>query len=284
MLGLLEPGDEVVVFEPLYDSYAATSRWPAAGGGWSPCTRRTGASTRTAGAAVTPRTRLLLLNSPHNPTGQVFSRDELSVVAEVCRPATWSRSATRSTSTWCTRGRTSRSRPWTGWPTHADRLVARQDVLGDGLEGRWAGGPASLVGAVRAAKQFLSFAGATPFQVAGAAAGARRRPPRRARGVVPARARDRLCAGCEAAGLRAAAARTGAYFVHARVAARARSSVASCRCARGSSRIPTAVFYDSAVSADSLVRFAFCKREAVIDEAAARLAGAGAVTGRTAAG
>ncbi len=86
MLGLLEPGDEVVVFEPFYDSYAATI---AMAGGErrlvSRCARRTSRSTSTrCAAAVGPRARMLLLNSPHNPTGRVLSRAELEAVARVC--------------------------------------------------------------------------------------------------------------------------------------------------------------------------------------------------------
>ena len=86
LLGLLEPGDEVVLIDPAYDAYAAASRWPAASAGRSRCARRTGRSTSTRCAPPSPpRTRALLLNTPHNPTGKVFSRDELEAVAAVCR-------------------------------------------------------------------------------------------------------------------------------------------------------------------------------------------------------
>src|SRR5689334_1831262 len=85
LLALCEVGDEVVMFEPYYDSYAA-------------CTAMTGAVRRVVPlcppdwrfdpdqleAAVTPRTRLLILNSPHNPTGKVFTGDELDLIARVC--------------------------------------------------------------------------------------------------------------------------------------------------------------------------------------------------------
>ena len=88
LLALFEPGDEVIAFEPYYDSYAACIAM--AGGVRVPVTlRRAGlpAGPRRAGAAVTPRTRLLLLNSPHNPTGKVFTRDELAAIAELARRA-----------------------------------------------------------------------------------------------------------------------------------------------------------------------------------------------------
>src|ERR671924_1308085 len=86
MLGLLEPGDEVVVFEPLYDSYAASIAM--AGGVRRVVTLRPpdwSFDPDALRAAVGPRTRLLLLNSPHNPTGKVFSPAELGLVAAVCR-------------------------------------------------------------------------------------------------------------------------------------------------------------------------------------------------------
>ena len=85
ILALCEPGDEVVTFEPYYDSYAASISMAGA--------RRRVVQLRTPDwsfdpdalrAAITPRTRLLLLNSPHNPTGKVFTRDELAVIAELC--------------------------------------------------------------------------------------------------------------------------------------------------------------------------------------------------------
>src|SRR6266566_1111669 len=86
LLALVEPGDEVIAFEPYYDSYAASIAM--AGGVRVPVTLRPPrfrpdlAALR---AAVTPRTRLILLNSPHNPTGCVFNREELAAVAAVAR-------------------------------------------------------------------------------------------------------------------------------------------------------------------------------------------------------
>ena len=86
---LCEPGDEVVCFEPYYDSYAASIA--LAGAVRRPVTLRPGADGRYAfdpaelRAAFGPRTRLVLLNSPHNPTGKVFTRDELALIAELCQ-------------------------------------------------------------------------------------------------------------------------------------------------------------------------------------------------------
>ena len=275
MLGLLEPGDEVVVFEPLYDSYAASIAM--AGGMRRVVTLRPPDWTFEAdelAAAVGPRTRLLLLNTPHNPTGKVFSPTELEAVAAVCREhdlvavcdevyehlvydgehvplATLDGMAAR-TLTISSLGKTFSA---TGWKVG------------------WAAGPAELVGAVRAAKQYLSFAGATPFQVAGAAALALGDDFYAGLTASFRAKRDRLCAGLLAAGLEPLPA-AGTYFVNALVDG---SGVEFCRdlpARAGVVAIPTAVFYDSDAG-DSLVRFAFCKRESVIDEAAARLARAG---------
>ncbi len=86
LLGLLEPGDEVVVFDPLYDSYAAGIAM--AGARRSPVTLRPPdwhLDPAALEAAITSRTRLLLLNTPHNPTGKVFDAGELEQIAAICR-------------------------------------------------------------------------------------------------------------------------------------------------------------------------------------------------------
>jgi N-succinyldiaminopimelate aminotransferase len=84
MLALVEPGDEVIAFEPYYDSYAASIAM--AGGTRVPVTLRPPAfrpDLAALAAAVTPRTRAILLNSPHNPTGAVFTREELTAIARI---------------------------------------------------------------------------------------------------------------------------------------------------------------------------------------------------------
>jgi N-succinyldiaminopimelate aminotransferase len=137
----------------------------------------------------------------------------------------------------------------------------------------WAGGPPELVAGVRAAKQFLSFSGATPLQHAGAAALALGDAFYAGLTEAFRAKRDHLCAGLEAAGLRPITP-AGTYFVNARVDG---DGVAFCRELperAGVVAIPTAVFYDDPDAGRSLVRFAFCKRTDVIDDAAARLAAA----------
>ena len=275
LLGLLDDGDEVIVFEPLYDSYAACIALAGA--------RRRAVTLRppefdldadALAAAVTDRTRLVLLNSPHNPTGKVFSRAELELVAALCRAHDLIALTDEVYEHLVFEGE---HVPLATLPGMAERTVAISS-LGKtfsvtGWKVGWATGPADLVAGVRAAKQYLSFAGATPFQHAGAAALALGDAFYAGLGEAFKAKRDRLCAGLEAAGLRPLRP-AGTYFVNAQVDG---DGAAFCRELperAGVVAIPTSVFYDDPEAGRSLVRFAFCKREAVIDEAAARLAAA----------
>jgi N-succinyldiaminopimelate aminotransferase len=275
MVGLLEPGDEVVVFEPLYDSYAASVAMAGA--------RRRVVTLRPPDwrfdpgelrAAVTRRTRMVLLNTPHNPTGKAFTREELELVAAVCREHELVAVADEVYEHLVYEGM--------HVPLAAlDGMAARTLTVSSlgktfsvtGWKVGWACGPSALVGAVRAAKQFLSFAGGTPFQHAGAAALAMGDEFYASLAADFAAKRDRLCAGLLAAGLQPLRP-AGTYFVNALVEG---EGVEFCRALPERARvvaIPTAVFYDDREVGRSLVRFAFCKRDSVIDEAAARLAGA----------
>jgi N-succinyldiaminopimelate aminotransferase len=275
MLGLLEPGDEVVVFEPLYDSYAASIAMAGA--------RRRVVTLRPPDwsfdpdalrAAVTPRTRLLLLNSPHNPTGKVFSREELALVASVVREHDLTAVTDEVYEHLVYDG--AAHVPLATLDGMAERTLTISS-LGKtfsvtGWKIGWATGPAALVAAVRAAKQFLSFAGGTPFQHAGAAALALGDEFYAGLAAAFAAKRDRLRDGLRAAGLEPLPV-AGTYFINARVEGDGAEFCRELPARAGVVAIPTSVFYDSTVG-ESLVRFAFCKRDSVIDEAASRLAGA----------
>jgi N-succinyldiaminopimelate aminotransferase len=135
----------------------------------------------------------------------------------------------------------------------------------------WCSGPAELVAATRTVKQFLTFAGGTPLQHAAAAALRLPRADVQARRDDLRAKRDQLCDGLQAAGLNPLVP-AGTYFVNADVGS---DAVAFCRelpDRAGIVAIPTSVFYDDKDAASTLVRFAFCKRQAVIAEAARRLA------------
>ena len=272
LLGLLDAGDEVVVFEPLYDSYAAGIAM--AGGRRRVVTLRPPDWTVDAdalAAAITPRTKLLLLNSPHNPTGKVFSRAELELVAAAVREHDLIAVTDEVYEHLVFDGE---HVPLATLPDMAERTLTISS-LGKtfsvtGWKTGWACGPPELVAAVAAAKQYLSFSGGTPFQHAGATALALGNAFYAEFAAGLKAKRDRLCAGLEAAGLEPLRP-AGTYFVNARVDG---DGTAFCRelpARAGVVAIPTTVFYDDPGAGRSLVRFAFCKRDAVIDEAAARL-------------
>jgi N-succinyldiaminopimelate aminotransferase len=135
----------------------------------------------------------------------------------------------------------------------------------------WATGPAELVGAVRAAKQYLSFAGGTPFQHAGASVlGMADGWFDELTGTLRER-RDRLCAGLEAAGLEVLVPQA-TYFANVLVEGDGAEFCRALPARAGVVAIPTGAFYEDPSIGRHLVRFAFCKRPEVIDEAARRLA------------
>ena len=273
LLGLCDPGNEVVVLEPYYDSYAACISF--AGATRRPVTLRPPGfevSAEDVHDAIGPRARLLLLNSPHNPTGRVLTRGELELLAAACLEHDLICVTDEVYEHLVYDGE---HIPMATLPGMAERTLTISSVGKSfsftGWKIGWCSGPASLVAATRMVKQYLTFAGGTLLQHAAAAA------LRLPRSEVTALAddlrvrRDQLCAGLEAAGLRPYVS-GGTYFVNAEVGT---DAVEFCRelperC--GVVAIPTGVFYDDKDAAATLVRFAFCKRAEVIAEAARRLA------------
>ena len=276
MLSLVEPGDEVVALEPYYDSYAATIAM--AGGIRVPVTLRPPDFSVDLGAlraAVTRRTRLLLVNSPHNPTGAVLTRAELSAIAElaverdllVVTDEVYEHMALDGEHV-----------PLSTFPGMAERTLtissAGKTFSVTGWKVGWASGPAELVRAAATAKQFLSFAGGAPFQP-GVVAGLGL-PDAYFEGMAAdLRARrDFLCDGLAGAGFEVFRPR-GTYFVTTDVRALGyEDGLAFCRDFPRRAEVvavPCSVFYDDPAAGRSLVRFTFCKQPAVLAEAVNRL-------------
>jgi N-succinyldiaminopimelate aminotransferase len=276
LLALVESGDEVVVFEPYYDSYAAIIA--LSGGVRRPVTLRPegGRFTFDPGelrAAVTPRTRVILLNSPHNPTGTVFSRAELEVVAEVCREHDLV-AVTDEVYEYLTFG--AEHVPLATLPGMRERTVAVSSAgktfSVTGWKTGWITAPAAYVRAAQTVKQFLTFTASAAYQRAVAYALREELDwVESSRRSLQAK-RDLLTDGLEAAGLTPLRPQ-GTYFVQADVRPRGfadgREYVKALHERGGVVAIPAQVFYDSGAG-DPYVRFAFCKRDEVIEEAAWR--------------
>jgi N-succinyldiaminopimelate aminotransferase len=279
LLGLVDPGDEVVVLEPYYDSYVAMIRF--AGGVRRPVTLRAPdfrLDTDELAAAVTDRTRLILLNTPHNPTGTVLTRDELEAVAavaiehdlvvvtdEVYEHLTFVRPHV----------------PLATLPGMFERTVttssAGKTFSLTGWKIGWASGPADLVAAVEGAKNWLSYASGAPLQPAVAVALDHHDAFHQALAKDLGEKRDHLCAGLAALGMQVHEP-AGTYFATTDVSAYGHADGhAFCLALperAGVVAIPSQVFYDDLDEGRHLVRWAFCKRREVIDEGLRRLGAA----------
>jgi N-succinyldiaminopimelate aminotransferase len=276
LLALVEPGDEVVAFEPYYDSYAACVA--LAGGVRVPVTLRPPAfrpDLDALRAAVTPRTRLILLNSPHNPTGSVFTRDELAVIAGLACERDLLVVADEVYEHMVYAGE---HVPIGSLPGMRERTVsissAGKTFSFTGWKIGWVTASAGLVAAVRAVKQFLTFVSGGPFQYA--IAEALRMPDEYFAGIgADLRGkRDLLCAGLSEAGFEVYPP-AGTYFVTTDIAQLSDADgVEFCRNLPGQAgvvAIPNAVFYDDPDAGRTQVRFAFCKRPEVLHDALGRL-------------
>jgi N-succinyldiaminopimelate aminotransferase len=276
LLALVEPGDEVIAFEPYYDSYAACVA--LAGGVRVPVTLRAPdfrPDLDALRAAVTPRTRLILLNSPHNPTGSVFSRAELTQIAEL---ACEHDLLVISDEVYEHMIYAGQHVPIGSLPGMRERTVsissAGKTFSFTGWKIGWITGSAEMVTAVREVKQFLTFVNGGPFQYAIAAALAMPDAYYTAIAADLKVKRDLLCAGLAEAGFEAYRP-AGTYFLTTDIRPLGEpDGVAFCRelpHRAGVVAIPSAVFYDHPEAGRTQVRFAFCKRTEVLTEALARL-------------
>ncbi|MCW2753110.1 MAG: pyridoxal phosphate-dependent aminotransferase [Marmoricola sp.] len=279
LLGLVDPGDEVVVLEPYYDSYVAMIQM--AGAVRRPVTLHAPdfrLDLDELAAAITERTRLILLNSPHNPTGAVLTRAELEGVAalaiehdlvvvtdEVYEHLTFGTPHI----------------PLATLPGMADRTLtissAGKSFSVTGWKVGWASGPSPLVAAVEGAKNWLSYSSGAPLQPAVALALNDHDDFHRTLAQQLGAKRDVLCAGLEALGMTVYRP-DGTYFATTDVSTYGyRDGQAFCRALPGLAgvvAIPSQVFYDDVEEGRHLVRWAFCKKSEVISEGLARLAAA----------
>jgi N-succinyldiaminopimelate aminotransferase len=279
MLGLVEPGREVVLIEPYYDSYAAsvalagarrrTARLVADGDGFV-------LDLDSLRAAITPATRMLVVNSPHNPTGTILDRADLTAIAEIAcehdllvltdevyEHLVYDGAEHISLAT---------------LPGMAERTVvvssAAKTFSVTGWKTGWACGPANLIDGVLAAKQFMTFVAGGPFQPAvahalnnelGWVAGLR---------DTLSEKRLRLSVALAETGF-AVKASAGGYFVCADITPMGASDgLAFCRQLPeriGVAAVPVSVFADDTEAWKRLVRFTFCKRDEILDEGVRRL-------------
>ena len=276
LLALVEPGDEVIAFEPYYDSYAACIAM--AGGVRVPVTLRAPdfrPDLDELRAAITSRTRLILLNSPHNPTGSVFTRAELTAIAELACERDL---LVISDEVYEHMVFTGEHVPVVSLPGMAGRTVsissAAKTFSFTGWKIGWVTGTRELVAAVRTVKQFLTFVSGGPFQYAIAQALAL--PDEYylsvAGDLLPKR--DLMCDGLARAGFDVYRP-DGTYFITTDIRPFGEvSGLEFCRklpFATGVVAIPSVVFYDNTEAGQFQVRFAFCKKEEVLTEALARL-------------
>ena len=276
LLALVEPGDEVIAFEPYYDSYAANIAM--AGGVRVPVTLRPPdfrPDLEQLASAITERTRLILLNTPHNPTGSVFTRDELAVIA---RLAVDRDLLVVSDEVYEHLVFDGEHVPIASFPGMRERTVmissAGKTFSFTGWKIGWVTATPDLVTAVKTTKQFMTYVSGGPFQYAVAEALALPDEYYTALAADLKAKRDLFVPGLAALGFTVYPPQ-GTYFVTADIAVRGeRDGVEFCRTLperAGVVAIPSAVFYDDKAAALTLVRFAFCKRPEVLTEALARL-------------
>ncbi|MFJ9680117.1 pyridoxal phosphate-dependent aminotransferase [Streptomyces sp. NPDC101194] len=276
MLALLEPGDEVIAFEPFYDSYAACVAM--AGAKRVPLTLRAPSfrpDLDELRSRITPRTRLLLLNTPHNPTGTVLTAEEQSAIAALAVEHDLLVVTDEVYEHLVYEGA---HRPLAALPGMRERTVsissAGKTFSYTGWKVGWVTADAPLVAAVRTAKQYLTYVSAGPFQYA--IAEALRLPDTYFDGFRAdlRRKRDLLGDGLRGAGFEVYEPQ-GTYFITTDISPFGeKDAYVFCRALPercGVVAVPNSVFYDTPDAGRSQVRFTFCKGDDVLHEAVGRL-------------
>ena len=272
VLGLVEPGSEVIVFEPYYDSYAASIALAGAtrvavplipsGNSWD-------IDEEALDKAVTPRTRMIIVNSPHNPTGAVLD------VTKVARVATRHNLLVLSDEVYEHLIFDGGShQPIASLPGMQERTITASSAAKTfnvtGWKTGWAVGPAPLIQAVTRAKQFMTFVGASPFQPAVAHALTNEQEWVHTMVKELERKRDYLANALDRAGYTVHDT-LGTYYIVAGVNKPGVEFAHELIETAGVACIPVEVFADHKGPWKNLVRFAFCKKWDVLEEAARRL-------------
>jgi N-succinyldiaminopimelate aminotransferase len=284
VIGLVEPGSEVALIQPFYDSYPAVVAMAGAKPVAVPLVpdgRGFALDIDALRRAVTPRTRALIVNSPHNPTGMVLSETELAAIVEITIAANLLVITDEVYEHLVFNGH--RHLPLAGFDGMAQRTItissAAKMFSCTGWKIGWACGPSELIVGLRAAKQYLSFVGGAPFQPAVAyALNSEESWVAALRTSLQAK-RDRLTTGLTEIGFRVHDS-SGSYFLCADPRPLGYpDSTAFCAALpekAGVAAIPLTAFCDPAAEPaeewNHLVRFAFCKRDNILDDAVRRLA------------
>lgn len=281
VLSLCDHGDEVITFEPTYDSYGANIAMAGA-------TKRVvlldapayALDVDSLRAHVNERTQVIILNTPHNPTGKVFSRDELAQIADV---AIEHDLVVISDEVYEHMVFDGQHIPIASLPGMRERTItigsAGKSFSFTGWKVGWLTAPKPLRDAVMVAKQFLTFVNAAPLQPA-VAVGLRLGDEYYNSIVADLRAkRDYLAAGLIECGFDVLNSE-GTYFLTADIsnislaAGMPNSSIEFCLALperAGVVAVPSEVFYETREAGRSLIRFAFCKQNNVLEEAVSRL-------------
>lgn len=281
LLSLVERGDEVLVFEPMYDSYAALISL-AGGVRRTVPLRRDGTTGRFTfdpdelRAAVGPGTRVMIVNTPHNPTGTVFNADELEEIAKVCREHDLI-AVTDEVYEFLTFDGLPHV-PLATLPGMAERTLSISSVgktlAVTGWKTGWVMGPEPLVGAARTVNQFLTFSANGALQLAIADAFEAEEKWIFEQRDALQRKRDRLSEGLGETGFDVRPCE-GTYFLMADIRPLGFSDGEELARAlpreAGVAAVPASAFYDHEEEGAHLLRFAFCKRDEVLDEAITRL-------------
>ena len=276
LLALCKPGDEVITFEPYYDSYAASIALSGA-------TRRV-VTLRTPNYQFDPEelrnsvnanTKAILVNSPHNPTGKVFSKEELLLISELCQEHDLIAICDEVYEHLVFEGVHT---PLISLPGMRDRTIqissSGKTFSFTGWKIGWVCAQPALLNTVRTAKQFLTYVNGSPFQPAIASALLLPDDYFRDLLIDMKRKRDCLSSGLENAGFTVFVP-AGTYFVTADIRpfgiSDGREFCLTLPQTCGVVAVPNVVFYDNKDEGRHLVRFAFCKRLEVLESAVLRL-------------